>query len=631
MPSRRLLKKGLLVLVGLLVALAAAGTAAHVWLQGEGARAQVVGRFLPALEARVGPVRLGNTFRVGWTGTVTLGPLELPGSQPEGPPVVSIAQVTVHPRLRALLSGRVEASQVVLSDVTVDAGPSGSELQALLERMRAPRSAPSPTPARATARVWPELVLEDVHLAFERHGRVRWGPLSARVRLENPDGTLRMEATARLPGGGSATMTMKSTDSGMTGTLQGRDIPAGPLLSLGEPPVDLEGGVMEGAVTLEGSGAASFSLAVKGLSLSNPRLAPEPVGPLTFSAEGRLRGQWARRTVALESLRVTVGERREVQVDVTGEASWSEPPRFSLSAELSPLTFAQAVAALPPALVPEDIDLAQQEGELQASLALSGPLFERRDWQLKAKLELPRKKGHAQKGPLAWLRGPFDYRPLTAEGRGQALRIGPNSPTFVPFEEFPPYLVRAVLRSEDGGFWTHQGFDFDSLRTLLLDPRDGKVRGGSTLTQQLAKNLFLSREKTYARKVKEALLTLALESAVPKQRLLELYFNIIEWGPNLYGIGAAASHYFDKPAYALSVREAAFLATIIPNPVRYHGYCTQGALSDVWARNVDTLLGKLLADGALTEPEYQQSLAERLAFACTVDARTRSVEAPSAE
>ena len=630
MPSRRLLEKGLLALVGLLVALAAAGTAAHVWLQGEGVRAQVVGRILPALEARVGPVRLGNTFHVGWTGTVTLGPLELPGSQPESPPVVRITRVIVQPRLRALLSGRVEARQVILSDVAVEAGPSGSELRALIERMRPSRAASSPTPARSSPRVWPELVLEDVHLAFERHGRVEWGPLSARARLENPDGTLRMEATAQLPGGGHATMTLGSTDSGVTGTLQGRDIPAGPLLALGEPPVDMKGGVMEGAVTLEGSGAA-FSVAVKGLSLSNPRLAPKPVEPLAFSAEGRLRWQWSRRHVALEALKVTVGERREVQVDVTGEATWSEEPQFSLRAELSPLTFARALEALPLALVPEDVDLAQQEGQLQASLALSGPVLERRDWQVKAKLELPRKKGHTQKGPLAWLRGPFDYRPLTAEGRGQELHIGPGSSTFVPFEELPPFLVRAVLRSEDGGFWTHQGFDFDSLRTLLLAPRDGKVRGGSTLTQQLAKNLFLSREKTYARKVKEALLTLALESAVPKQRLLELYFNIIEWGPNLYGIGGAASHYFDKPAYALNVRESAFLATIIPNPVRYHGYCTQGALSDVWARNVDTLLGKLLADGDLTGPQYQQALTERLAFACSVDAQTRSVEAPSAE
>ncbi len=627
MPSRRPPPKALLVGLCLLLALAAGVLATHAWLQGDGARARVVARVQPALEARLGPVRLGSTFAVGWRGTVTLGPVELPGEAPNAPPVVRIDRVTVHPRLRALLSGRVEVHRVVLSGVQVEAGPSGQELRALVERLRAPREGSGAAPASASRapRVWPEVRLEDVRLAFEREGRVEWGPLSARVEVEEAEGTRQLTVKATPPGGGTATLRLTSSDTGVTGTLEGQGLAAGALLALGEPPVGLDGGTLEGSLIMEDSGA-TFSVAVKDLRVNHERLAPGPVGPWAFSAEGRLRWQWARRHVALEALKVTVGAHRDVQVEASGEATWSAEPRFELRARLLPVTFAQAVAALPPALVPEEVDLTQQEGALQASLAVSGPVRERSDWQVKAKLELPRKQGFQQQGPLAWLRGPFDYQPLTAEGRGRTMRIGASSPTFVPFELLPEPLVRAVLRSEDGGFWTHEGFDFDSLRTLVLAPRDGKVRGGSTLTQQLAKNLFLSREKTYARKVKEALLTLALESALPKPRLLELYFNIIEWGPSLYGIGAAAEHYFDTRASALSVRQAAFLATIIPNPVRYHGYCTQGALSEQWARNVDTLLLKLLVDGALDQDQYQQALTERLVFACPQRAEAATSE-----
>ena len=161
-------------------------------------------------------------------------------------------------------------------------------------------------------------------------------------------------------------------------------------------------------------------------------------------------------------------------------------------------------------------------------------------------------------------------------------------------------LVRAVLLSEDSFFFTHPGFDVPALTRNLLAPKDDDVvRGGSTLTQQLAKNLYLSREKTFARKVREALLTIALEASLPKERLLEIYLNVIEWGPDVYGLGEAAWHYFGKDARALNAREAVFLATIIPNPIRYHGYCSKGALSELWEKRVEDLLVKLHNAGDL--------------------------------
>ena len=189
---------------------------------------------------------------------------------------------------------------------------------------------------------------------------------------------------------------------------------------------------------------------------------------------------------------------------------------------------------------------------------------------LDVKLDLAGLRAAAKATPF-FLRGPFIYHPVDALGRTRELWVGPQNPSFVSIEELPRYVGRAVTTSEDAGFWYHPGFDFDELKESLIDAAEGsRVRGASTLTQQLAKNLFLSRERTYARKVREALVTLALEASLPKSRLLEIYLNIIEWGPNLYGIGEASRHYFGVPAHNLSVQQAVFLATIIPNPVKYH-------------------------------------------------------------
>jgi penicillin-binding protein 1A len=141
------------------------------------------------------------------------------------------------------------------------------------------------------------------------------------------------------------------------------------------------------------------------------------------------------------------------------------------------------------------------------------------------------------------------------------------------------------------------------------------VRGGSTITQQLAKNLWLSREKTLARKVREAVLTIALEATVPKSRLLEIYLNVAEWGPGLWGIGPAARHWFGKDARALTPREAVFLASVIPNPVRYHVLWERGDTTEAWDQRVNELLLKMSEQGALPEDAFLSALDERLVFA----------------
>jgi monofunctional glycosyltransferase len=142
--------------------------------------------------------------------------------------------------------------------------------------------------------------------------------------------------------------------------------------------------------------------------------------------------------------------------------------------------------------------------------------------------------------------------------------------SWTPLNAISPNLVRAVIASEDSKFCSHHGFDWDAIDHALAEDAEGdRLRGGSTISQQTAKNLFLTPDRTWTRKGIEAWLTVLIEAFWPKRRIVETYLNIVEWGPQRFGAEAAARAEFGKPASALSVSEAARLATVLPNPRRY--------------------------------------------------------------
>ena len=142
--------------------------------------------------------------------------------------------------------------------------------------------------------------------------------------------------------------------------------------------------------------------------------------------------------------------------------------------------------------------------------------------------------------------------------------------SFVPLERMAPVLPRTVIASEDGRFCAHHGIDLTELREAIADADDlSEVRGGSTITQQTAKNLFLWPGRSFVRKALEFPLALWIDLVLPKRRIMEIYLNIAEWGPNgEFGIQAGARHAFNKSAAQLSAGEAALLAAILPNPKR---------------------------------------------------------------
>ncbi|MDY0072095.1 MAG: monofunctional biosynthetic peptidoglycan transglycosylase [Thauera sp.] len=142
---------------------------------------------------------------------------------------------------------------------------------------------------------------------------------------------------------------------------------------------------------------------------------------------------------------------------------------------------------------------------------------------------------------------------------------------WVRYEQISPHLKRAVVAAEDDRFIDHQGFDWEGIQRAIEKNRDrGRLAaGGSTISQQLAKNLFLSPSRSWLRKAQESVLTVMIETSWDKRRILEVYLNVVEWGDAIFGIEAAAQHYYALPASRLTPTQAARLAVMLPNPRRY--------------------------------------------------------------
>jgi monofunctional biosynthetic peptidoglycan transglycosylase len=168
---------------------------------------------------------------------------------------------------------------------------------------------------------------------------------------------------------------------------------------------------------------------------------------------------------------------------------------------------------------------------------------------------------------------------------------------WVEYSDISPHAKRAVIVAEDIEFFSHAGFSTAEIKAAIREAIEAgeAPRGASTITQQLAKNLWLSPSRSPLRKFKEAILTRQLEESLTKHRILELYLNVAEFGPGTYGIGAAAEHYFGKSVQQLSEREAAMLAASLPRPASWH----PGVDDPYYRRYVEDILGRMERAGFL--------------------------------
>jgi len=188
---------------------------------------------------------------------------------------------------------------------------------------------------------------------------------------------------------------------------------------------------------------------------------------------------------------------------------------------------------------------------------------------------------------------------------------------WVSLSQISPFLIKAVLIAEDDKFWKHEGFDFEAIEKAV--EKDIKVKkfkfGASTISQQLVKNLYLSPSKNPLRKIKEAILTWRMERTLTKRRILELYLNLVEWGDGIFGIEAASMSYYGKPASALEPEEAARLASVLPNPRKYHPLGTSR-----YVANRSRIIYNVMVKRGIVIPQYEEVM--------TIPAEENKTEAP---
>jgi monofunctional biosynthetic peptidoglycan transglycosylase len=178
---------------------------------------------------------------------------------------------------------------------------------------------------------------------------------------------------------------------------------------------------------------------------------------------------------------------------------------------------------------------------------------------------------------------------------------------WVPISSISPYLIKAVLIGEDDKFWSHEGFDYEAIKNAVdKDIKAGKFKfGGSTISQQLVKNLYLSPSKSPVRKLREAIITWRMENILSKRRILELYLNIAEWGEGIFGIEAASRHYYGKAASELNPEESARLVSVLPNPRKYN------PLSDSrYVVHRSDLIYSIMVRRGIVVPEYEEVIEE---------------------
>ncbi len=174
---------------------------------------------------------------------------------------------------------------------------------------------------------------------------------------------------------------------------------------------------------------------------------------------------------------------------------------------------------------------------------------------------------------------------------------------WVSLDHVSPNLIKAVLIGEDDKFWHHEGFDYQAIERAVEKNILAKKfqMGGSTISQQLAKNLYLSPSKNPVRKIKEAILTWRIERALTKRRILELYVNVAEWGDGIFGIGEAAHHYYGVSAAKLTAQQASKLAAILPNPIRFSPTSSSG-----YVRNRSRLIYAIMLRRGIVVPDYKE-------------------------
>jgi monofunctional glycosyltransferase len=194
--------------------------------------------------------------------------------------------------------------------------------------------------------------------------------------------------------------------------------------------------------------------------------------------------------------------------------------------------------------------------------------------------------------------------------------IKPQKPKdWLRLQDISSNLKWAIVLSEDWGFYQHEGVDFNQLQIAINEGlEDKKLRGASTITQQMVKNVYLSQSRSYLRKIHEMILTYQVEKVLHKQRILEIYLNCIEFGPGVYGIKKASSYYFKKPASSLTPRESAFIAMLLPSPKKYSISFRKKSLTRFARTRVKAILRKMRMAKIISADQFNSEVEQKFSW-----------------
>lgn len=187
------------------------------------------------------------------------------------------------------------------------------------------------------------------------------------------------------------------------------------------------------------------------------------------------------------------------------------------------------------------------------------------------------------------------------------VHLCPGSKDYVSLRQISNYLQKTIVLTEDANFFSHKGFDWTSIEKNAREGWESGTfkKGGSTITQQLAKNLYLSKDRTFIRKGLEALITDRLEQTLTKKEILERYLNVVEFGKDIYGVKAAAKHYFNKSPADLDVVESAFLAMVLPNPIKYSKSYYRKELTPFAKKRLSKIVDDMFRYHRINQEEYE--------------------------
>lgn len=267
------------------------------------------------------------------------------------------------------------------------------------------------------------------------------------------------------------------------------------------------------------------------------------------------------------------------------------------------------IQSIPAEMVPK-LEGFKAEGRVQASVRVSK--FKEVTANVSLKNECKFVEWPKNMSPQS-LKKKFSRIAYGAKGELIELESGPGSKDWVPYSRMSKFLTSSIQVTEDPGFFRHKGMDVKAIEnSIKQDIEAGKfVRGASTVTMQLAKNLWLSRSKTISRKIQEAFLTTYLEQVLTKEEILELYFNVVEFGPGIYGIGPAASKYFGSSPEELTLAQSLFLTSILPNP-KTQWFGANGTIYPNRMKWLRTVMETMHKRGLVSDDELHDGLAEEL-------------------